>query len=635
VEAFAAYLRRIEVTPNGHKNATKRRLLTKGVQYVLETCRTMYTYAVKRRHLPPYVGNPFSELPLDKMKIEDAKPIFVFTADTELKFPKACSDWAFPVYFTLAKTGLRVGELVHLLIEDVDLTGGWLHVRNKIELGWRVKTGQERTVPLLAEVVAVFRAVIGKRICGPVFLREKFHSHKTAVIGDRRELEKVLRDRRADEGRPLTRTEEAALAKKLWWDAGAVKADKIRQVFGRVTAAIGCPESTCPKSWRHTFATLLQDANVDPLIRQQVMGHKPTFQSGLDMTANYNRLPSTLVNTMSSTFHPPAWITRKWPSTRCRRPAPASYHDPRNPTSRVVALPPSDSCVMSNVSPESGGGAAVSSSTIAYIRGVAYFFASAGVPAALNRRHAAVAVAGGACSSTSDTGPGRAAPSADVRTASSTFHPSAFTTTKWPSTRTRRPAAGTYVVPLNPTSLVSGRGPSTSRVHSEASFGSGALSANSVSSSGCIRGVAYFFASSAVFAASSFLHTSVAVSGRTHSYTPYAAAPRTATTTNKNPTAAASASRSSFRSVSLGAVGVVGGSGIGGGDGTAAGGAAAVSTGCAGDFAFSAGAGSGGLLTTGPAAGPMPGVWRSGSQVEPPTGHAGVCQLARPAASSA
>lgn len=238
VEAFAAYLRRIEVTPNGHENARKRKLLTKGVQYVLETCRTMYTYAVKRRHLPPYVGNPFSELPLDKMKIEDAKPIFVFTADTELKFLKACSAWAFPINFTLAKTGLRVGELVHLLIEDIDPDGGWLHVRNKVELGWRVKTGQERTVPLLAEVVAVLRAVIGKRTCGPVFLREKFHARKATVAGDRRELEKVLRDRRAAEGRALTRTEEASLAKKLWWDAGAVKADKIRRL----------PAATC-REW--------------------------------------------------------------------------------------------------------------------------------------------------------------------------------------------------------------------------------------------------------------------------------------------------------------------------------------------------------------------------------------------------
>lgn len=287
VEAFAAYLRTIRVAPNGHPNTAKRKLLTKGVQYVLETCRTMYTYAVKRRHLPPYAGNPFSELPLDKMKVEDAKPIFVFTADTELKFLEACSEWAFPIHFTLAQTGLRVGELVHLLIEDVDLDGGWLHVRNKVELGWRVRTGQERTVPLLKEVVAVIRSVIGKRAGGPVFLREKFDARKATVTGSRREWERVLRDRRAAEGRALTRTEGAALAKKLWWDAGAVKADQVRQVFVRVTAAIGHPESTCPKSWRHTCATLLQDANVDPLIRQQVMGHKPTLTGGLGMTANY------------------------------------------------------------------------------------------------------------------------------------------------------------------------------------------------------------------------------------------------------------------------------------------------------------------------------------------------------------
>jgi integrase len=76
--------------------------------------------------------------------------------------------------------------LVHLLIEDVDLTGGWLHVRNKVELGWRVKTGQERVVRLLPEVVAVISGVVGKRGYGPVFLRGRFHARKAAVGGDRR-----------------------------------------------------------------------------------------------------------------------------------------------------------------------------------------------------------------------------------------------------------------------------------------------------------------------------------------------------------------------------------------------------------------------------------------------------------------
>lgn len=36
--------------------------------------------------------------------------------------------------------------------------------------------------------------------------------------------------------------------------------------------AIGLPETTAPKTLRHTFATALKDANVDPLIRNELMG---------------------------------------------------------------------------------------------------------------------------------------------------------------------------------------------------------------------------------------------------------------------------------------------------------------------------------------------------------------------------
>jgi integrase len=287
---FAAYLRQLEVAPNGHSKARKRKLRDKGVRFILETCRSLYAFALKRRHLPPDAGNPFSELPLDRLKIEDAKPIFVFTDGTELAFLKATSDWAFPIHFTLAKTGLRVGELVHLLIEDLDLDGGWLHVRNKTELGWRVKTGNERSVPLLPEVVAVLRAVTGKRRSGPVFLREKLAGKTPALVGGRRELARVCEDRQQaarQAGQPLARAESHRIAGGVWRDAGVVKADVLRTSFVRVMQGIGHPEATCPKSWRHSFATLLQDANVDPLIRQQTLGHKPTNGSGLGMTANY------------------------------------------------------------------------------------------------------------------------------------------------------------------------------------------------------------------------------------------------------------------------------------------------------------------------------------------------------------
>ena len=67
--------------------------------------------------------------------------------------------------------------------------------------------------------------------------------------------------------RPLSREEAVRLAETVWRDWGAIEADDIRRSFVRIARAIGRSDLTCPKSWRHTFATLLQDANVDPLIR--------------------------------------------------------------------------------------------------------------------------------------------------------------------------------------------------------------------------------------------------------------------------------------------------------------------------------------------------------------------------------
>jgi integrase len=229
-------------------------------------------------------------LPLDRLKVEDAKPIFVFDAPAELAFFRAAPDWAFPVHFALAKTGLRVGELTHLLIEELDLDGGWLYVRNKTELGWRVKTGNERAVPLLPEAAAVLRAVIGGRQAGPVFLRQRLAGRTPAVAGDRREMARACEERQRAAraaGQVLSRAGVLKIARTVWREAGAVKADAVRASFVRVMRSLGRPEATCPKSWRHSFATLLQDANVDPLVRQITLGHAPGKGGGLGMTANY------------------------------------------------------------------------------------------------------------------------------------------------------------------------------------------------------------------------------------------------------------------------------------------------------------------------------------------------------------
>ena len=75
--------------------------------------------------------------------------------------------------------------------------------------------------------------------------------------------------------------------------------------FIRVARRIGLANLTMPKVLRHQFATALQDANVDPLIRNLLMGHAPAMDgrpgSGLGMTAVYTHTrPETMRHQVES-----------------------------------------------------------------------------------------------------------------------------------------------------------------------------------------------------------------------------------------------------------------------------------------------------------------------------------------------
>ena len=50
---------------------------------------------MRRRHLPPYAGNPFGDLQIDRVRIQDAKPVFVFDAAVELVFLRTADHFLF------------------------------------------------------------------------------------------------------------------------------------------------------------------------------------------------------------------------------------------------------------------------------------------------------------------------------------------------------------------------------------------------------------------------------------------------------------------------------------------------------------------------------------------------------------
>jgi hypothetical protein len=94
-------------------------------------------------------------------------------------FFRECNDWQRPIFLALAVYGMRVGELTHLLIEDVDVKEDVIWIRSKPELLWFVKTSRERVLPIFPEVKPLIQRLIGSRKAGFVFLGREFAEGKS------------------------------------------------------------------------------------------------------------------------------------------------------------------------------------------------------------------------------------------------------------------------------------------------------------------------------------------------------------------------------------------------------------------------------------------------------------------------
>lgn len=329
---FVRYLRAVRVSPNGHANTPKRPLLDKGVRFVLECCRAMFNHAARRRHLPPYAGNPFTAIEIDRIPVESARAIEVLTLRQECDLLRACDAWQFPVFLTLLLTGLRPGELCHLLLpDDLDLEAGVVRVRNKPRLGWQVKTRNERDVPLVPVLTDVLRAYLAGRSSGPVFRRRRWAwSQLSCDVSSAATLERELAWRLADAGADdaaLGRGVGLVLARRLWRDIGAVCEDRVRVEFIRAARTAGLAGQTAPKVLRHQFATALQEGRVDPLVRNLLMGHaSASVRSpghGLGMTAVYTHTrPETVRDQLAAALagRPVLDVAREWAGMAAPRP---------------------------------------------------------------------------------------------------------------------------------------------------------------------------------------------------------------------------------------------------------------------------------------------------------------------------
>jgi len=287
VEEFVHYLRRKKRVRSGGTKGPKGKYKTGGVVFILSTCRTLFNYARKCRLLSPYEDNPFSNFPIEKMRSREPSSIEYINGGQISNFFKACDDWQFPLFFILNLYGLRAGELVHLLISDIDLPGDRFFIRSKPFMLWYTKTSRERVLPIIPQVRPLFEKLISNRKEGFLFLsRLHLEGHRqTYEFDSRQKMESCISEmvEQLKTGNSNPSDEELFnLTRRVLHKLGKVREDKVRLEFMQVADRIGRSDVTTVHSLRHLFATLAEENGLNPLTVQTILGH-----SRLEMTRYY------------------------------------------------------------------------------------------------------------------------------------------------------------------------------------------------------------------------------------------------------------------------------------------------------------------------------------------------------------
>ncbi len=293
VEDLIRWLRGKTRTRNGAKRGKCKPYETSGIKYVASTCRTAINWAIRRRMLPPYFENPFGgfDKTLLKDRTGDEDDFLIFSPQQCRDFFDACNDWQHGLFEMLVTYGMRVGELSHLLVEDVDFEAKAIHIRSKPWLLWFVKSRRRRDLPITPAIETLLRQRIGERQAGFVFLEDRFVRGKrqpAKQLADptsfRRYFERLAATLR--DANPAV--DDAVIQKaiiKACRPLGQVVPKRVREEFCRLTTEIGCPEFTRAHDLRHVFISRAQEQEMNPLLVSDLVGH-----ATLVMTRKYTHL---------------------------------------------------------------------------------------------------------------------------------------------------------------------------------------------------------------------------------------------------------------------------------------------------------------------------------------------------------
>ena len=172
----------------------------------------------------------------EQIKAFTAEQLGTFLAAAAKTAPRA-----YPLFFLLARTGMRLGEALALQWDDLDFTAREIRVARAFSAG-RVETpkaGHGRTLDMSQQLARVLRRLEIDRKAET--LRRGWQEVPPWIFC-------------SDAGPPLDH-------------------NNVAKTFKRVLKAAGLPLHFTPHGLRHTFASLLLSARVSPAYVQRQLGH--------------------------------------------------------------------------------------------------------------------------------------------------------------------------------------------------------------------------------------------------------------------------------------------------------------------------------------------------------------------------
>ncbi len=168
----------------------------------------------------------------------------------------------FAMMSVLYATGLRVSELITLLLEDIELTRGFLIVRGK--------GSKERAIPLSPMAITALENYLNK--ARPLILKNRVSAYLFVC----------------SEGNPMTR--------QAFW-----------KLLKKYAKKVGITQPISPHQLRHSFATHLLERGADLRAVQAMLGH-----ADLSTTEIYTHINKERLKQLYHEHHPRAGLKVSW-----------------------------------------------------------------------------------------------------------------------------------------------------------------------------------------------------------------------------------------------------------------------------------------------------------------------------------